>query len=98
MKRVVHYELYLHLVVETLEDAGYKVFGTSDPCHGLLIATTGNDVRLVITDYILPYISGERLATPKPDHRPTETGTAGIGRSYARLPGTNGGGHRHPRR
>jgi len=56
------YEPYLRLVVGTLEDAGYKVFGTSDPCHGLLIATTGNDVRLVITDYILPYMSGERLA------------------------------------
>ena len=56
------YEPYLRFVVGTLEDAGYKVFGTSDPRHGLLIATTGNDVRLVITDYILPYMSGERLA------------------------------------
>jgi CheY-like chemotaxis protein len=64
------YEPYLHLVVETLEDAGYKVFGTSDPCHGLLIATTGNDVRLVITDYILPYISGERLAIEIRKSRP----------------------------
>ncbi len=64
------YEPYLHLVVETLEDAGYKVFGTSDPRHGLLIATTGNDVRLVITDYILPYISGERLAIEIRKSRP----------------------------
>jgi CheY-like chemotaxis protein len=56
------YEPALRVVVGTLENAGYKVFGTSDPCHGLLIATTGNDVRLVITDYILPYMSGERLA------------------------------------
>lgn len=56
------YEPYLHLVVETLEEAGYQVFGTSDPCRGLLIATTGSDVRLVIADYILPYMSGERLA------------------------------------
>jgi CheY-like chemotaxis protein len=56
------YEPYLHLVAETLENAGYKVFGTSDPCHGLLIATTGNDVGLVITDYLLPCMSGERLA------------------------------------
>jgi CheY-like chemotaxis protein len=56
------YQPYLHLLVETLEDAGYQVFGTGDPCHGLLIATTGSDVRLVITDYILPYMSGERLA------------------------------------
>jgi CheY-like chemotaxis protein len=56
------YEPYLRLVVGTLENAGYKVFGTSDPRHGLLIATTGNDVRLVITDYFLPYMSGERLA------------------------------------
>jgi CheY-like chemotaxis protein len=64
------YEPYLHLVVESLEDAGYKVFGTSDPCHGLLIATTGNDVRLVITDYILPYISGERLAIEIRKSRP----------------------------
>jgi len=52
------YGPYLRLIVGTLEDAGYKVFGTSDPCHGLLIATTGNDVRLVITDYFLPYIFG----------------------------------------
>ncbi len=66
------YEPYLHLVVETLEDAGYKVFGTSDPCHGLLIATTGNDVRLVITDYILPYISGERLAIEIRKSRPSD--------------------------
>jgi CheY-like chemotaxis protein len=56
------YEPALRGVVGTLENAGYKVFGTSDPCHGILIATTGNDVRLVITDYILPYMSGERLA------------------------------------
>ena len=64
------YEPYLHLVVEVLEDAGYQVFGTSDPCHALLIATTGNDVRLVITDYILPYISGERLAIEIRKSRP----------------------------
>ena len=56
------YEPALRGVVGTLENAGYRVFGTSDPCHGILIATTGNDVRLVITDYILPYMSGERLA------------------------------------
>jgi CheY-like chemotaxis protein len=56
------YEPALRGVVGTLENAGYKVFGTSDPGHGILIATTGNDVRLVITDYILPYMSGERLA------------------------------------
>jgi DNA-binding response OmpR family regulator len=64
------YEPYLHLIVKTLEHAGYKVFGTSDPCHGLLIATTGNDVRMVITDYILPYTSGERLAIEIRKSRP----------------------------
>lgn len=68
--RVDDYEPYLHLVVETLEEAGYKVVGTSDPCHGLLIATTGNDVRLVITDYILPDISGGRLAIEIRKSRP----------------------------
>jgi CheY-like chemotaxis protein len=56
------YEPYLHWVVGTLEAVGYRVFATSDPCHGLLIATTGNDVRLVITDSFLPCMSGERLA------------------------------------
>ncbi len=36
------YEPYLHLVVETLEDAGYKVFGTSDPCHGRATRATAS--------------------------------------------------------
>src|SRR5258708_6554448 len=55
------YEPCLVTLAQVLEGAGYAVLATSSAIHGLLLATTGRDIDLVITDFTMPEMSGGEL-------------------------------------
>jgi CheY-like chemotaxis protein len=55
------YAPFLRMLAWTLENQGYQVIAVTDPRQALVIATTGTDVDLVITDFTMPHMSGEEL-------------------------------------
>jgi signal transduction histidine kinase/predicted hydrocarbon binding protein len=51
------------IIVRTLRSAGYHVLDASTPAHALeLAAQTGRTIDLVLTDVVMPLMSGPRLA------------------------------------
>jgi nitrogen-specific signal transduction histidine kinase/CheY-like chemotaxis protein len=56
-------EMVRHLVRETLVRAGYKVLDTSDPVEGRRLSESyRGTIHLLITDVVMPKISGRELA------------------------------------
>jgi|ERR1035437_5355912 CheY-like chemotaxis protein len=55
------YEPVLQTLAATLEASGFRVIATTKPSDALLIATTGHDVDLVVTDFTMPEMSGGEL-------------------------------------
>jgi PAS domain S-box-containing protein len=55
-------EMVRKLVCETLEAYGYSVIEASDPAHALqLVATYKDSIHLLVTDVIMPKMSGREL-------------------------------------
>jgi CheY-like chemotaxis protein len=53
----------LALAVEVLQTAGYTVLGTVDPRHALrLVRTHAEPLHLLLTDVVMPLMSGLELA------------------------------------
>ena len=46
----------------TLQRAGYRVIGAGDGVEALKLAFS-NDIDIVVTDAIMPHLSGQQLAT-----------------------------------
>jgi PAS domain S-box-containing protein len=60
------------LICEVLQGAGYEVVGAGDGVHALEIATHADtEVHLLLTDVIMPKISGRELARRFLEVRPT---------------------------
>ncbi len=59
------------LVCMVLRDAGYDVVEAADPKHALQLAKDGADFDLLLTDVIMPGISGRELAAQVVALRPT---------------------------
>jgi CheY-like chemotaxis protein len=55
------YKPFLLMLAWTLQIQGYQVIAVTDQRQALVVATTGADVRLVITDFTMPHMSGEEL-------------------------------------
>jgi len=61
-----------HVLVKVLEKAGYRVLEAEDPDHGLALALTeGTAIDLLLTDVVMPKMSGralaERIMKARPD-------------------------------
>jgi two-component system, cell cycle sensor histidine kinase and response regulator CckA len=64
-------EMVRSLVRETLEREGYKVLAASDPLDARRIADThGEGIQLLITDVVMPKLSGRELAGQLMARRP----------------------------
>jgi CheY-like chemotaxis protein len=63
------YEPVVVTLKAILEEQGFRVIATTKPTDGLLIATTGYDVDLVITDFTMPGMSGGELIAEIHKHR-----------------------------
>ena len=62
----------LRLLTRTLEARGYTVIGTSDPAQALAIASRpGVRIDLLVTDVVMPGMSGPNLATALRVRHPT---------------------------
>jgi CheY-like chemotaxis protein len=55
------YKPFLLMLAWTLQIQGYQVIAVTDPRQALVVATTGADVSLVITDFTMPHMSGEAI-------------------------------------
>ena len=55
------YQPFLQRLAGVLEDEGYRSIVTSNPLRGVLIATTGRDVDLVVSDFVMPELSGAEV-------------------------------------
>ena len=55
------YQPFLQRLAGVLEDEGYRSIVTSNPLRGVLIATTGRDVDLVVSDFVMPALSGAEV-------------------------------------
>jgi len=55
------HEPALALLKFLLEAKGYEVILTTSPAKALIVATTGRDIQLVITDFTMPVMSGGEL-------------------------------------
>ena len=64
------YEPLLQMLAMKLEATGYQVIALSKPSDALLVATTGHDIDLVITDYTMPEMSGGELIAEIRRRRP----------------------------
>ncbi|HEV8530825.1 MAG TPA: response regulator, partial [Methylomirabilota bacterium] len=53
----------LALAADLLGVAGYKVMSTGDPCEALRFARTRSEpIHLLLTDVLMPFMSGSKLA------------------------------------
>jgi CheY-like chemotaxis protein len=86
-------EMNLNFIKETLEQEKFLVTATTNPLSGLELFRDGNvSFSLIITDVIMPIISGHELISRireiKPDQRIlTITGSADVGDREAGRPG-----------
>jgi PAS domain S-box-containing protein len=87
--------LVLHSASAMLEDLGHRVLEAPSASHALKLIEAHSDVDLVITDHIMPGMSGAELADILQKRRPTlpiviATGYAelpeGVADSFIRLP------------
>jgi len=54
----------LHLVVQTLQQRGFTVLETTDPLQGVTIfEENADDIDLLLTDVVMPFMSGPKLAS-----------------------------------
>ena len=61
----------LSLAADVLEMAGYKVLSTTDPRHGLHLARMHPEpLHLLLTDVVMPFLSGPDLAAKVRSLRP----------------------------
>jgi DNA-binding NtrC family response regulator len=64
-------EMVRNLVHETLEREGYKVIGAADPLEAQRIADGyRGKIQLLITDVVMPRLSGKELAKALVERRP----------------------------
>jgi DNA-binding response OmpR family regulator len=64
-------DLLRDLMREALAAEGYRVIDASDGRAGLRAATThAAAIDILVTDLVMPYVSGEQLATELRQHRP----------------------------
>src|SRR5580658_460407 len=64
-------EMVRNLVRETLEREGYKVIGAADPLEAQRIADAHRSkIQLLITDVVMPRLSGKELAKALVERRP----------------------------
>jgi PAS domain S-box-containing protein len=65
-------EMVRNLVRETLEREGYKLMDAADPIEARRIADTyRGDIQLMITDVVMPKVSGRELAQQLAGRRPS---------------------------